>query len=55
MYAIRSYYEKRGELSELEKKYKVQITITAEVEMKPADNEIIFHKAEKETNSKKQA
>jgi len=47
--------QKRGELSELEKKYKVQITITAEVEMKPADNEIIFHKAEKETNSKKQA
>lgn len=47
--------QKRSELGELENKYKVQITITAEVQMKPADNEIIFHKAEKESNSQKQA
>jgi ribonuclease E len=46
---------KRSELSELEKRYQVEITIIAEVDMKPADNEILFHKAEKEIISKKQA
>jgi ribonuclease E len=46
---------KRSELSELEKRYQVEITIVAEVDMKPADNEIFFHKAEKEIISKKQA
>lgn len=46
---------KRSELSELEKRYQVEITIIAEVDMKPADHEILFHKAEKDTNSKKQA
>ncbi len=46
---------KRSELSELEKRYQVEITIVGEVDMKPADNEVIFHKAEKEINSKKQA
>jgi ribonuclease E len=46
---------KRSELSELEKRYQVEITIVAEVDMKPADNEISFHKAEKEIISKKQA
>ncbi len=45
---------KRSELSELEKRYQVEITIIGEVDMKPADNEVIFHKAEKEINSKKQ-
>ncbi len=46
---------KRSELSELEKRYQVEITIIAEVDMKPADNEIFFHKVEKEIISKKQA
>lgn len=46
---------KRSELSELEKRYQVEITIIAEVDMKPADNEILFHKVEKEIISKKQA
>jgi len=46
---------KRSELSELEKRYQVEISIIAEVDMKPADNEILFHKAEKEVISKKQA
>ena len=46
---------KRGELNELEKRYQVEVSIIAEVDMKPADNEILFHKAEKENNSKKQA
>lgn len=46
---------KRSELSELEKRYQVEITIIAEVDMKPADNEILFHKTEKEIISKKQA
>ena len=46
---------KRSELSELEKRYQVEINITAEVDMKPADNEILFHKTEKEIISKKQA
>lgn len=46
---------KRSELSELEKRYQVEINITVEVAMKPADNEIIFHKPEKEIISKKQA
>lgn len=46
---------KRSELIELEKRYQVEISIIAEVDMKPADHELLFHKAEKETNSKKQA
>jgi len=46
---------KRSELSELEKRYQVEIKIIAEVDMKPADNELLFHKTEKDTNSKKQA
>jgi ribonuclease E len=46
---------KRSELGELEKRYQVEITIIPEVNMKPADNELFFHKAEKEINSKKQA
>ncbi len=46
---------KRGELNELEKRYQVEVSIIAEVDMKPADHEILFHKAEKENNSKKQA
>lgn len=46
---------KRSELNDMEKRYQVEITIIAETQMKPAENNIIFHKAEKDTNSKKQA
>ena len=46
---------KRSELLELENRYGAEINIITEVNMKPADNEIIFHKAEKENISKKQA
>ncbi|BHH82171.1 Rne/Rng family ribonuclease [Desulforhopalus sp. 52FAK] len=47
--------KKRTEINEMEKRYNVEITIHAEASMKPSDNEIIFHKAEKDTNNKKQA
>lgn len=47
--------KKRSELSELEKRYQVEISIIAEVDMKPADHEVLFHKTEKEINTKKQA
>lgn len=47
--------KKRTEVSEMEKRYDVEITINAEMHMKPSDNEIVFHKGEKELNSKKQA
>lgn len=46
---------KRSELSDLENRYQVEVNIVAEVDMKPADHEILFHKAEKENISKKQA
>ncbi|GAB6190962.1 Rne/Rng family ribonuclease [Desulfocastanea catecholica] len=47
--------KKRSELNELEKRYQVEISIIAEVDMKPADHEVLFHKTEKEINTKKQA
>lgn len=47
--------QKRNEINEMEKRYDVEITIQAENDMKPSENEIIFHKAEKEGNNKKQA
>ncbi len=47
--------QKRSELNDLEKRYQVEISIIAEVDMKPADHEVLFHKAEKEINTKKQA
>ncbi|TKB10072.1 Rne/Rng family ribonuclease [Desulforhopalus sp. IMCC35007] len=47
--------KKRTEVSEMEKRYHVEITIHADPHMKPSDNEIVFHKAEKDTNNKKQA
>ncbi len=47
--------KKRTEVNEMEKRYEVEITINAEMHMKPAENEIIFHKAEKDTNNTKQA
>ncbi|WP_457577410.1 Rne/Rng family ribonuclease [Desulfomarina sp.] len=39
---------KRQELYSMETKYDVEITIVAETTMKPADNELIFHRKEKE-------
>ena len=44
---------KRHELLDLEKRYETEIFITAEPSFKPADNEIIFHKKEKEVPVKK--
>jgi ribonuclease E len=46
--------QKRAELADMEKRYQVEIIINARSDMKPADNEIIFHKAEKEARPKKQ-
>jgi ribonuclease E len=46
---------KRAELADMEKRYNVEITIVPDTDMKPADNNIIFHKAEKEAGPKKQA
>ena len=46
---------KRSELHEMEKRYEVEIAITARPDMKPMDNELLFHKAEKEAKEKKQA
>ncbi|MFT5697638.1 MAG: ribonuclease E [Desulforhopalus sp.] len=47
--------KKRTEISEMEKRYNVEITINADMHMKPSENEILFHKAEKETNNAKLA
>ncbi len=54
---VASYLQnnKRAELHEMEKRYGVEISIIAEPDMKPMDNELIFHKAEKEEPPKKQA
>ena len=46
---------KRHEVQELEQKYSTEVMITAEASMKPADNEILFHRAEKEPAAKNQA
>lgn len=46
---------KRSELHDMESRYDVEIIINADPGLKPMDNELIFHKAEKESNSKKQA
>jgi ribonuclease E len=46
---------KRSELHEMEKRYEVEIVITARPDMTPMDNELLFHKAEKEVKEKKQA
>lgn len=43
---------KRVELNEMEKRYQVEISITARARMKPADNEIVFHKKEKNSQEK---
>lgn len=45
---------KRHELQDLENKYHAEVVIVAKTTMKPADNEIHFHKAEKETAGKNQ-
>jgi ribonuclease E len=54
---VASYLQnnKRAELHDMEKRYGVEISIIAEPGMKPMDNELLFHKAEKEENPKKQA
>ena len=44
---------KRHELLDLEKRYETEVFINAEPSFKPADNEIIFHKKEKEVPAKK--
>lgn len=46
---------KRPELQDMETKYHTEVIIVAKTTMKPADNEIIFHKAEKEAVGKNQA
>jgi ribonuclease E len=45
---------KREELYSMETKYKVEITIVAETSMKPADNNLIFHRSEKDVKDSKQ-
>ncbi len=47
--------KKRNELLEMEKKYDVEISIQAEEHLKPGENEIVFHKAEKDARKKKQS
>ena len=46
---------KRQELLELENKYQTSIVINSDPTLAPAENDIIFHKAEKEAGGKKQA
>jgi ribonuclease E len=46
---------KRHELQDMESRHHAEITIVAETAMKPADNDIIFHKGEKEPDGKNQA
>ena len=43
---------KRHELIDLENRHKITVDIIADPALKPADHEIIFHKAENERNSK---
>jgi len=42
---------KREELYSMETKYQVEITIIAETSMKPADNNLIFHRSEKDAKT----
>lgn len=44
---------KRQELSDLEGKYNVDIIIIADTTFRPAENEIVFHRQEKEKNDEK--
>lgn len=46
---------KRQELLELESKYQTSIVINSDPTLAPAENDIMFHKAEKEGGGKKQA
>lgn len=46
---------KRHELLDLERRYTTEIFIITDPSLKPADNEIVFHKVEKESPAKKQA
>lgn len=43
---------KRSELHEMEKRYEIEIVINTRPDMKPMDNELLFHKAEKEIKEK---
>lgn len=45
---------KREELHSMETKNEVEITIVAETSMKPADNNLLFHRKEKEEKNQKQ-
>jgi ribonuclease E len=47
--------KKRKELGELESKYNTEVVIIADPSFTPADNEILFHKVEKEDPEKKQS
>ncbi len=46
--------KKRNELSELESRYNTEVVIIADPSYNPADNEIVFHKTEKDEAEKKQ-
>ncbi len=46
---------KREELYSMETKYQVQISVVAETSMKPADNNLVFHRSEKEVKNSKQS
>jgi ribonuclease E len=45
---------KREELYSMETKYQVEIMVIAETSMKPADNNLLFHRSEKEVKNTKQ-
>ncbi len=45
--------QKRTEITDLEKRYEVEVTIHASSGMKPGDHDIIFHKVEKEPKKRK--
>ncbi|MBN4048860.1 ribonuclease E, partial [bacterium AH-315-N22] len=45
---------KRNEISEMETRNKIDIIIVADPSLKPADHEIICHKAEKDNKDRKQ-
>lgn len=46
---------KRNELRDMEDRYHVEILIIGDPDMRPMDNDLIFHKAEKDPIGKKQA
>jgi len=54
---VASYLQnyKRTELRDMEDRYHVEILIIGEPDMKPMDNDLLYHKAEKDQVGKKQA